>query len=70
VSRVLLGRHHVGDVVAGVVVGYVNYELVRYLSVGEQDVLALRAEILTLIAPLLAGAKGIVEPAEEQKAEL
>lgn len=53
-SRVLLGRHHLGDVIAGVIVGYINYELVRYIWVGEDDVLALRAEILALLAPLLS----------------
>ena len=30
-SRVLLGRHHVGDVVCGLAIGVLQYRLVKYL---------------------------------------
>lgn len=30
-SRILLGRHHIGDVLVGAVLGYVEYIIVDYL---------------------------------------
>lgn len=73
VSRVLLGRHHVGDVLAGVVVGYVNYELVRYLWLEREQVMELRAEMLVLLATAGDAARAYVQghpPTEAPKAEL
>ena len=45
-SRVLLGRHHVGDVVAGLVIGYLQYQLVVYLWLPQQVCMALIKSVL------------------------
>lgn len=53
-SRVLLGRHHLGDVIVGALIGYINYELVRCIWVDENSVMWLRAELLALIATVIS----------------
>ena len=61
-----MGRHFVGDVTAGVLVGYLNFYLVRHiLWVDAGHVMAWRAEALALVA--MATEKARVAMGTEEK---